>query len=128
MLVFLIAAALAAFDANMSAEEMKQTGVEKLSSSEKQALGAWIDKNYTKKSPAGKAKPVLQENLQGGRLIRLSDNSLWEINPVDTPITQGWITPVEIKVAQSNSGAYPYELTNTLTGSTVKARPAPVKK
>jgi hypothetical protein len=68
--------------------------------------------------------PVLQENLKNGHYIRLSDNSLWEINPSDTPITQGWITAVEIKVAPSQDTAYPFTLTNTLTGSSVKARKA----
>lgn len=122
MYALVIGAILTVFDSGMSAEEMKQTGVGKLNSQEKEALQTWIDKNYSKKTPAKQPKTILQENLKNGSFIRLSDDSLWEIDPVDTPITQGWITPVEVKVAPSNNQAYPYILTNTLTGSTVKAR------
>ena len=65
---------------------------------------------------------VISENLYNGRYIRLSDQSTWEINPDDTPLTQGWITPVEIVVSQSGDPQYPYKLTNSLTGSSVKAQ------
>ena len=107
----------------------KETGVFKLTSSERAALEKWINNNYTKKDLAQnsnkKKKPILQENLKGGHYIRLSDGTLWEINPSDTPITQGWITPVDIEVSQNNSDTnYPYMLKNTLTGSSVQARQA----
>lgn|SRR3990167_3773811 len=70
------------------------------------------------------AAPMIQENLRNGSYIRLTDGSLWNIHPEDTPITQGWITPVEIQVSPSNDREYPYTLTNSLTGSSVKARRA----
>lgn len=118
----------AAFDSEMTAKEMTQTGMSKLSVQEKKALQNWVDAHYNKKEMAQmsskKGPPALQENLKNGSFIRLSDDSLWEIRPTDTPITQGWITPVEIKVTQSDDSNYPYNLTNTLTGSTVKARQA----
>jgi hypothetical protein len=125
MFVFLIAAVLAVFDSGMSVQEMKETGVSRLSAKEKMALDTWIESNYSKKLVAqnsSKKAPVLEENLKNGHMIRLSDNSLWEINPSDTPITQGWITPVEIIVTASKDPAYPYNLKNSLTGSTVRAR------
>lgn len=68
------------------------------------------------------SNPLIQESLNNGRYIRLSDNSLWEINPKDTPITQSWITPAEIIAAPSGDATYPYRLTNSLTGSSVLAR------
>lgn len=114
-------------DADMTVEEMKQTGMAKLSAQEKVALQNWLEGRYGKKMVAQNEKkpaPILQENLKNGHYIRLSDLSLWEINSPDTPITQGWITPVEIKVSASQDPAYPYILTNTLTGSSVKARKA----
>ncbi len=123
----ILLALTAAFDAGMSVQEMKQTGMTKLSAQEKMALQEWIEGHYAKKEIAqnsNKTVPSLQENLNNGRYIRLTDNSLWEIRQSDTPITQGWITPVEIKVSQSDDSAYPYNLTNTLTGSSVKARKA----
>jgi hypothetical protein len=68
--------------------------------------------------------PTLQENLKNGSYIRLSDGSLWNIRPNDVPVTQGWITPVEIKVSLSDDHQYPVKLTNTVTGSSVHARKA----
>lgn len=131
MFSFLIASILAAqpIDSDMTSIEKKQTGVAKLSEGEKLALQYWVDNNYTKKpatSADKKPKPqgVLEENIRGGTYIRLSDGSLWNIHPSDTPITQGWITPVEIVVTQSGDPQYPYKLTNSLTGSSVKARKA----
>lgn len=126
MLAILIAAAIT-FDASMmSDEEMEQTGIAKLTIQERMALQDWIEEHHSKKVVAQNKKsgPILQEIIKGGRYIRLSDNSLWEIAVSDTPITQGWITPTEIKVAPSNDPEYPYTLTNSLTGSTVKARKA----
>ena len=125
MLTFLLAAAIA-FDANMSEEEMRQTGVAKLTIQERATLQEWIEEHHSKKlvSQNKKTGPLVQEVLKNGRYVRLSDNSLWEIDTSGSPITQGWITPIEIKVAPSNDPDYPNTLTNTLTGSTVKARKA----
>lgn len=119
MLTLIIASLL-----TMSQDDMMKTGVEKLSTKEKIALDSWIEKNYAKKmtSQKGKRGPILQENLNSGRVIGLSDGSFWEVRQSDTPITQGWITPVEIKVTSSDDSDYPYNLTNSLTESTVKAK------
>ncbi len=137
MLATLLAAAIA-FDTNMTPEELEETGIVKLSIQERMALQDWIEEHHSKKliTQNKKSGPILQEIIKGGRFIRLSDNSLWEIDIADTPITQGWITPTEIKVTSSSNEKYPYTLTNSLTGSSVKARkaentnlePAPIKK
>lgn len=125
MLTILIAVAIA-FDSNMSEEEMRQTGIAKLTIQERAALQEWIEEHHSKKlvTQNKKTGPLVQEVLKNGRYVRLSDNSLWEIDTPDRPITQGWITPTEIKVAPSNDTDYPNTLTNTLTGSTVRARKA----
>ncbi|MBS0625471.1 MAG: hypothetical protein JSS32_05420 [Verrucomicrobia bacterium] len=114
-------------DYDMTKQERKQTGVYKLSDKEKAALQRWIDNHYEKRSQplegaiSGK-HATLQENLQNGKYIRLSDNSLWNVHPQDTPISQGWITPVDILVTQSGDSNYPYKLTNSVTGSSIRAR------
>ena len=123
MLVFLIAALLT-FDSKMSEEELQTTGVSGLSIPEKKALNDWIEDHYEKKLVAkNKQKgPELQDNLKGGRYIRLTDNTLWMIDPCDTPITQSWVTQVVIEVRETSHETYPYLLTNSLTGSSVKAK------
>jgi hypothetical protein len=83
-----------------------------------------IPAESTAAKPATGSHPIIEASLQNGRYIRLSDDSLWEINPSDRPITQSWITPVEIVAAPSNDANYPFRLTNTLTGSSVLARRA----
>ncbi len=125
MLAMIIAAAIA-FDAQMTDEEKEKTGIARLSFEERIALQDWIEERSSKKIVAQgkKTGPVLQEVLKNGRYVRLSDNSLWEIDPNDTPITQSWITAVEVKVNLNTNSEYPYNLTNTLTGSIVKARKA----
>jgi hypothetical protein len=122
-LTLLITAALV-FDSDMTTQEKQQTGISKLSSSEKGELQKWINDHYTKKkkSKAKEPKSMLQENLNSGSSIRLEDGTLWVINPADTPITQGWITPVDILVTPTDDPEYPYKLTNSLTGSSVKAK------
>ncbi len=115
-------------DLEMSPQEKKKTGVYKLSEKEKSTLHNWIDNHYAKRDEplesAAQEKGTLQENLNSGSYIRLSDNSLWNIHPKDVSITQGWITPVDILVSQSGDPNYPYKLTNSLTGSSVRARKA----
>ena len=130
MIVFTLLAAQP-LDYEMSLQDKKTTGVSKLNEPEKKSLHEWIDNNYEKRpEPVAKADsvehPLIQETLNNGRYIRLTDNSLWEIQPKDTPITQSWITPVEIFVTQSGHADYPYKLTNSLTGSSVLARRAKI--
>ena len=121
--LLLVAAAL---QSEMNPQERKKTGVYKLNSKEQGALQSWIETNYTAKTGTSKKeappKSLLEENLYSGSYIRLKDGSTWEIHPDDTPITQSWITPVDISFTPSTGPAYPYALTNTLTQSSVRAK------
>ncbi len=114
-------------DFDMSPAEKKQTGVSKLTDKQKAALQNWIDNHYVKRdvpvaNAAPKQRPTISELGQGGKTVRLSDNTLWAIAPQDMAISQGWITPVEIIVSPSGDSEYPFKLTNTLTGSVVRAK------
>src|SRR5438105_14218925 len=111
----MVTASFAGMDSDMTQTDKQQTGYSKLTPQERSQLQNWIDKNYTprakgmsgqmgptgmspQKTPQTNGKKqgiTLQENLKNGGYIRLSDGTLWEVNPGDTPITQGWITPVE---------------------------------
>ncbi len=113
---------LATLETQMNPEELAKTGLSKLSSKEKVALQTWIDQHYLKRHLKKKVQPLLQESLNNGKRIGLTDHSSWEIHPNDTPITQSWITPVEIWVENVEEGEYPYRLKNSLTGSEVRAK------
>lgn len=108
----------------MSPEQIDEMGLSKLTIQEKMSLHEWVEEHYEKKILAQNKKkdPIIEEVIKGGRFIRLSDKTLWEIDPKSTLITQSWITPVEIKVTSNKDTKYPYTLTNTLTGSSVLAR------
>jgi len=130
-LTVLVASSLVAasmFDNEMSSQEKKQTGISRLSEKEKALLQNWIENHYEKRAEpiegGTQENGTLQENLKNGSYIRLSNNTLWNIHPKDTPITQAWITPVEITVTSTGDADYPYKLTNSLTGSSVRARKA----
>jgi hypothetical protein len=113
------------FDHEMDGDQKRQTGIYKLSNKEKAALQYWVDANYEKRknpvSTTGK-RGQLEENLLNGSYIKLSNGTIWNIHPDDRPITQGWITAVDIIESQSGDPNYPVKLTNSLTGSSVRAR------
>lgn len=117
----------ASLDSIMSEEDMKSTGIYKLSTTEKIELKNWIDRNYIKKSKSPLSKgyqrlPTISEVAYSGQFIRLDDDTIWQIDPKDTSTTQGWLTPVPIKVEYNAVGPYPYTLTNIITASKVHAR------
>ncbi len=108
---------------DMSQDQQKNTGLDKLTDKEKMALQEWISQNYAQKPGSSKsANPSISEVLGNGQYVKLTDGTIWKINPSDTPITQGWITPVDIIVTKSGDPNYPYTLTNSLTGSAVRAQ------
>lgn len=117
----------ASLDTHMNDSEKKDTGVEKLTPEEKSALQKWIDSNHslnnmTPPPQSSDADIVISQNIASGGYIELSDSSLWKIHPDDTPISQGWISPVTILVQDSNDSTYPYFLVNSVTGSKIRAQ------
>ena len=124
MSILLLAAVLTTFDLKMSDNEMQTTGISRLTVQERRALENWIEDHYEKKVPlqSKKKDPQLQDNLKGGQYIRLTDESIWEINPDDRLISQSWVTQIEIRVSEYDDEEYPFILTNSLTGSSVKAQ------
>ena len=120
-----------ALDTNMTEQDKKNTGIQKLSEQEKSSLQEWIDANYQKKGSEPSAtksvkgiNPTLSENLLNSQYLRLSDGTLWNVRPEDVPIAQAWITPVDVVVSQSSNPFYPYKLTNKVTGTSILVRKA----
>jgi hypothetical protein len=107
----------------MSLDEQKKTGVSQLSEMQKQELEKWMNDKFILKSSRTDTPPLtLQQNLQSGAQLELSDGSIYEIAPSDRSKTTFWLTPITLKISPSNDPKYPALLTNTLTGVSVRAK------
>ena len=60
--------------------------------------------------------------IESGNFIELSDNSLWQVADDDTNTAEGWILPSDILLKEAKDKNYPYTLTNTATGQTIKVK------
>ena len=82
----------------MTKTEQDRTGISKLSANEKAALETWLT-NFVIGIAARKSNIYLgvgqehwvQETIDSGAFIRLEDNSLWEISPIDRINTILWL-------------------------------------
>lgn len=130
-------------DQQMSLLDKQLTGVVNLTLKQKQALAAWIDKNYvplaqaqqvpecpsnaleTQQAPSSPAKPsdlTLSINAQNGQQLILSDSTRWQIHPQDVNIASLWLTPSQVSIKPSNDPTYPFVLTNLATNQSVRAK------
>lgn len=60
--------------------------------------------------------------IDSGNFIRLEDDSLWQVNPIDRIICRLWLYTEEIVVVESQNPTYPYSLINTDDGEKVEAK------
>lgn len=111
-------------DSAMSKDEQRKTGVSKLSPTQKMELEAWLNRTFTLKAPETQQATSLSLslNIDNGKKIQLSDNSLWEIAPADVAKSAVWITPFPVAIEPSGDLDYPFLITNKTTGNSVKAR------
>jgi len=116
-------------DQQMTLPEKQQTGVVNLTLKQKQALASWIDLNYMPMSTLQQAPPVAQENAlslsvngQNGQQLILSDYTRWQVHPQDVTTSSAWIAAVPLTVKAGTDPMYPYVLTNTTTGQSVRAK------
>ena len=65
---------------------------------------------------------TVEENLNEGKILVLSDGSTWEIAPQSLKTSQSWIIPSALKIEKINHPAYPYKIISVQTGSYVLAR------
>ena len=64
----------------------------------------------------------ISEKIDGGRIIKLEDGSLWEISSLDRIDTMLWLVTESITVIGSTNPFYPYYLLNTSTEDLVEAK------
>lgn len=106
----------------MTLDEQEKTGVAKLTTPQKKELDLWINDHFTLKPVESSSALTLQQNLQNGSQLQLSDGSIYAIAPADQSKTSFWLTPFTIRIADSGDPAYPVLLTNSRTGESVKAK------
>lgn len=114
-------------DSVMPKDEQIKTGVASLSPTQKIALEHWINNTFTLKTASTTTTTplTLSINIDNGKKLELSDNSIWEIAPADISTAAVWITPFTIEITHSNDPNYPYLLTNKLSHASVKAKKIP---
>lgn len=62
------------------------------------------------------------EVMDSGRLVKLEDDSLWEVAPLDRIDTALWLPTTEITVLDGGDPLYPYKLVNTDDGEVANAK------
>lgn len=112
-------------DEMMSIEDQKETGVVRLTDLQRKALAQWLikhgyyDKNGNEDTLHGLTVSI---NINSGKAIQLSDNSVYEIAPEDQTISAQWLGPIPIKVTNVSDPNYPFLLTNLHNHLSVKAK------
>lgn len=109
----------------MSIEDQKNTGVIKLNQKQKMELAKWLVKHRYYEDIASYQEIhalTVSLNVYDGKIIQLSDNSVWEIAPDDVVTSQKWLSSIPIKVTQTTNPSYPYLLTNLRNNQSVKAK------
>jgi len=66
---------------------------------------------------------TIEENINSGRMLKLSNGTIWEIAPQDTSITEIWIFPFPLEIKKSQNSTYPYYIINKRSKTKVLARP-----
>jgi len=66
---------------------------------------------------------LIEENLHGGKILKLNNGTTWEVAPQDVHITEIWIFPFPLKLEKSNNPNYPYYLVNKRSKTKVLVRP-----
>ncbi len=116
----------AKLDDYMPVDIQKYSGVYSLSDDQKQYLADWLaehmgDGKKTRNEHHAK-ELFLSENVEGGKFLRLSDNSLWEVDPIDLSRSKIWLFPFPVRLRKNGRQDFPYTVTNMNTGSKVDVR------
>ncbi len=104
-------------DKVMPTHIQKQTGVDQLTPKQKKALSNWLHNNMP---VTQESKYVsLSENIQNGKILKLSDGTYWEVAPTDQNISSAWLFPFPVEIVPSKLPGFPYKLINKNTGSSI---------
>lgn len=109
----------------MSVEDQKKTGIIRLKQHEKAALAAWLYEHCFAKEPHSSGKDDVLKvsiNIDDGKKLQLTDDSIWEVDPQDLSVSSTWIGDIDVKIYSSGNRSYPYFIINTKTNHFVRAR------
>ena len=109
----------------MSIEDQNKTGVIKLNQKQKMELAKWLVEHRYYEDIASEQELhalTVSLNVYDGKIIQLSDNSVWEIAPDDLVISQTWLSSIPIKITDTSNPDYPYLLTNLRNNQSIKAK------
>ncbi len=117
-------------DDAMSPEEQKKTGVAELSYPQRLALEQWLNDNFVAKAPEEEKKintnPLyLSQNIDNGKTLMLTDDSVWEVKPEDRSVSESWLTPFPLSITDNtdpDKTTYPKKISNSNTNTSVKVR------
>lgn len=116
----------------MSPSDQKKTGVDGLSYQQRLALEQWLNATFVLKNPSEdeekkvEANPVyLSQNIDNGRVLELSDRSVWQVAPQDIYKSSFWIVPFPLEFidnTDADKATYPKKIVNKNTNVSVKVR------
>jgi hypothetical protein len=126
-------------DQLMTAEEQSRTGVDKMSSQEREEMERWITSwtryvaEYTQKKMGGETDVAysgvgsghwISEVSGGGHSILLNDWSEWEISSASRVVVSDWLPTTQVTVIENDppQGEYGYLLVNRLEDEVALAR------
>lgn len=67
-------------------------------------------------------RQFISENIDSGRLLRLSDGSLWLISPIDIISTALWLATSDVVVIEGDDPSYPFKIVSSDDNEVVNAR------
>jgi hypothetical protein len=113
-------------DEVMSREDQKRTGVAYLSTNQRIVLEQWLNKNCncpSRIAPAEEEKNLFVSiNIDSGKKIQLNDNSIWDVDPRDYPLSEAWLASIPVKIVPSLDPDFPCLLVNRNTGVSIRVK------
>jgi len=116
----------AKLDKYMPLYVQKYSGVYNLSDDQKEYLADWLAEHMGQQQQTtasdDRKELYMSENIEGGKFVRLSDNTLWEVDPIDLSRSKIWLFPFPVRIRKNGRQDFPYTITNMNTGSKVDVR------
>lgn len=115
----------------MSKEVQKKTGVVDLTYKQRLALENWLNETFVlRRQPVARKKSeetlYLSQNVDNGKVLELSDGSLWKVAPDDVERAAFWVLPFPLYFVDNNDPAdrndFPKKLVNQNTNLGVKVK------